>query len=106
MRRMIVGLILLVGAVALVFAAPASDVSVTADGTVTLTGYTTIELLTLDGDATFYFTNGGSSAGDTIKVRYGRDGFVRVVSWQTQYDGINTLLIDIDTASEVVYTLE
>lgn len=87
--------------VGLAIAAPASDVSVTADTVVTLTGYTSVELLTLDGNATFYFTDGT----DTMKTRYGRDGIVRYVEWTYHIDGIDTLRIDIDTASEVIYTL-
>ena len=108
MRRILISLVLVVALAAAVYslAGPASDVSVTTDTVVTLTGHTSIEILTLDGNARFILTNGGSDAADSLRWHYGRDGFVRKFSWNFAYDTIDTLVIDVTTASEVIYTLE
>jgi len=109
MKRLILTALVLVavaGLAVVALAAPASDVPVTTDTVVGLSGYTSIEILTLDGNARFMLTNGGSDAADTVRTHYGCDGILRSLSWSFAYDEIDTLVIDITTASEVIYTLE
>ena len=82
-----------------------SDVSVKTDTVVDLIGYTSIELLTLGGNATFVFFDGSGATTDTMMTRLGRANIVREFTWSYQ-TGIDSVLIDVQTSDEVIYSLK
>ena len=103
MRRIKIALVLAVLAAAAVAGGASSDISVTTDTVVDLTGYTSIELLTLGGNATFKFMNGATP--DTAMTRVGRANIVREFAWS--YPAVmDSVLIDVQTSDEVIYSLE
>ena len=99
MRRLITVLLL----AALVAAAlAAGDTRFTSDGGMSLTGYTTVELVAYDGGATITFID--SSDTTTVRTHYLRDSVPREFSFRPVYDGIDSLGVDLTTASEVIAT--
>ena len=103
MRTITILLALVVLAAAGVAGGASSDVSVTTDTVVVLTGYTSIELMTLGGNATFKFMSGATP--DTAMTRLGRANIAREFTWA--YPAVmDSVLIDVQTSDEVIYSLK
>ena len=99
MRRLTIILLL---AALVTIALAAGDTRFTSDGGMNLTGYTEVELVAYDGAATVTFID--SSDTTVVRTHYLRDSVPRSFSFRPPYDGIDSLGVDLDTASEVIAT--
>lgn len=79
--------------------AAVSDVLVTADGDVSLDGFSSAEMLA-DGSATVYLYD---SSDTLVATYYLRDGMVRTPRWSYD-DDVSYATVDLVTATEVVVT--
>lgn len=84
------------------FAIAAGDGRVTADGGFSLRGYSSAELLA-DGDATATLYDSGDNL---VATYYLRDGVARRVTWSFAYSDVDSMYINLDTATETIYTLK
>lgn len=102
MRRLIPFLLL---AALVAVALAAGDTRVATDSTVSLVGYTEVEIVAIDGSATVDLIS-GIADGDTTVVRthYLRDSIPRQFRFMAPYDGIDSLTVYLHTASEVIVT--
>lgn len=102
MRRLFI-ILLLAALVTLAFAA--GDTRIATDSTISLVGYTEVELVAYDGSATVQLIS-GIADGDTTVVRthYLRDSVPRSFRFMAPYDGIDSLTVYLHTATEVIAT--
>ena len=91
----------LVVVVGIAIAAPASDVIVTTDTAVTVTGYSGAEAWAGGGTCTYKLVN---AADDTVRYYYGRTGVARDITFTGL--GVVEMYIDVHDADEVIYTLK
>lgn len=99
MRKMIT--ILAILAVCGLASAVGSDTRFTADGGMSVRGYTAVDVVA-DGTATITLID--SSTSTVKKTYYVRDSLPRVFSWANPGSAIDSLYVDVDTASEVIVT--